>query len=47
MTCYVIAIERLATMPPDAIAAAIAPTLQRYLLAPLFPHGRHVGWADA
>jgi AcrR family transcriptional regulator len=38
MTRYVIAIEPLATMPPDAVAAAIAPTIQRYLHGPLSPH---------
>ena len=32
---YVIAIEPLASMPPTAVAAAVAPTLQRYLLGPL------------
>jgi AcrR family transcriptional regulator len=35
MARYVVAIEPLASMPPDAIAAAVAPTLQRYLLGPL------------
>jgi Tetracyclin repressor-like, C-terminal domain len=35
MARYVIAIEPLATTPPTAVAAAIAPTLQRYLLGPL------------
>jgi AcrR family transcriptional regulator len=35
MARYVIAIEPLATMPPRAVAAAVAPTLQRYLLGPL------------
>jgi AcrR family transcriptional regulator len=40
MARYVIAIEPLATMPPDAVAAAVAPTLQRYLLGPLTPHDR-------
>jgi AcrR family transcriptional regulator len=35
MARYVIAIEPLATMPPDAVAAAVAPTLERYLLGPL------------
>lgn len=32
---YIVAIEPLASMPPAAVAAAIAPTLQRYLLEPL------------
>ncbi|HET8872131.1 MAG TPA: TetR family transcriptional regulator [Gaiellaceae bacterium] len=35
MARYVVAIEPLATMPPKAVAAAVAPTLQRYLLGPL------------
>jgi AcrR family transcriptional regulator len=35
MARYVIAIEPLASMPPKAVAAAVAPTLQRYLLGPL------------
>jgi hypothetical protein len=35
MARYVVAIEPLATMPPTAVAAAIAPTLERYLLGPL------------
>jgi AcrR family transcriptional regulator len=35
MARYVVAIEPLATMPPSAVAAAVAPTLQRYLLGPL------------
>jgi AcrR family transcriptional regulator len=35
MARYVIAIEPLATMSPTAVAAAVAPTLQRYLLGPL------------
>jgi AcrR family transcriptional regulator len=35
MARYVVAIEPLATMPPAAVAAAVAPTLQRYLLGPL------------
>ena len=35
MARYVVAIEPLASMPPKAIAAAVAPTLQRYLLGPL------------
>jgi AcrR family transcriptional regulator len=32
---YIVAIEPLASMTPQAVAAAIAPTLQRYLLEPL------------
>jgi AcrR family transcriptional regulator len=35
MARYVVAIEPLASMPPKAVAAAVAPTLQRYLLGPL------------
>jgi AcrR family transcriptional regulator len=35
MARYVIAIEPLASMPPKAVAAAVAPTLQRYLLGSL------------
>jgi AcrR family transcriptional regulator len=35
MARYVVAIEPLATMPPSAVAAAVAPTLQRYLVGPL------------
>jgi AcrR family transcriptional regulator len=35
MARYVVAIEPLVTMPPSAVAAAVAPTLQRYLLGPL------------
>jgi AcrR family transcriptional regulator len=35
MARYVVGIEPLASMPPDAVAAAVAPTLQRYLLGPL------------
>jgi AcrR family transcriptional regulator len=40
MTRYVVQIEPLASMPPRAVAAAIAPTLQRYLLGPLSPDDR-------
>jgi AcrR family transcriptional regulator len=35
MARYVVGIEPLASMPPKAVAAAVAPTLQRYLLGPL------------
>jgi AcrR family transcriptional regulator len=35
MTRYVVQIEPLASMPPKTVAAALAPTLQRYLLGPL------------
>ena len=38
MARYVLAIEPLASMPPRAVAAAIAPTLERYLHGPLDPH---------
>lgn len=37
MARYVVRIEPLASMPADDVAAAIAPTLQRYLLEPLSP----------
>jgi AcrR family transcriptional regulator len=37
MTRYVIAIEPLASTPPDLVATAVAPTLQRYLVGPLIP----------
>lgn len=40
MARYVIAIEPLASMPPKAVAAAVAPTLQRYLVGPLGPEDR-------
>ena len=39
MARYIVAIEPLASMPPTAVAAAIAPTLQRYLLEPLHAKG--------
>jgi AcrR family transcriptional regulator len=35
MARYVVAIEPLASMPPTAVADAVAPTLQRYLIGPL------------
>jgi len=35
MARYVVALEPLASMPPEAVAEAIAPTLQRYLVGPL------------
>jgi AcrR family transcriptional regulator len=38
MARYVLAIEPLASMPPKAVAAAVAPTLQRYLLGALDDH---------
>jgi AcrR family transcriptional regulator len=40
MARYVVAIEPLATMPPSTVAAAVAPTLQRYLLGPLATEGQ-------
>lgn len=38
MTRYIIKIEPLATMPPATVAAAIAPTLQHYLVGQLDPN---------
>jgi AcrR family transcriptional regulator len=35
MARYVLEIEPLASLPPEQIAAAVAPTLQRYLVGPL------------
>jgi Tetracyclin repressor-like, C-terminal domain len=35
MARYVVAIEPLASMPPNTVADAVAPALQRYLLGPL------------
>ena len=35
MARYVLALEPLASLPPDAVAAAIAPNLQRYPTGPL------------
>ena len=35
MTRYVLGVEPLASMPPSAVVATIAPTLQRYLAEPL------------
>lgn len=35
MARHVVGIEPLASLPPDAVAAAIAPNLQRYLTGPL------------
>ena len=35
MARYIVAVEPLASLPPAAVAAAIAPNLQRYLTAPL------------
>jgi AcrR family transcriptional regulator len=39
MARYVIGIEPLASAPPETIAAAIAPTIQRYLVEPLGSSG--------
>lgn len=35
MARYVVGLEPLASAPPDAVAAAIAPNLQHYLTGPL------------
>ncbi len=35
MTRYIVGVEPLASIDPEAVVAAIAPTLQRYLLGPL------------
>jgi len=35
MARYIVGIEPLASLPPDAVVAAIAPNLQRYLVEPL------------
>ena len=40
MARYIIKIEPLASMPPAVVAAAIAPTLQHYLLGQLNPNER-------
>jgi AcrR family transcriptional regulator len=37
MARYVLAIEPLASMPPQAVADAVAPTLERYLVGSLTP----------
>jgi hypothetical protein len=37
MARYVLGIEPLASMPARAVAEAVAPTLERYLLGPLDP----------
>lgn len=37
MARHVIGLEPLASLPPEAVAAAIAPNLQRYLVEPLDP----------
>ena len=39
MARYVIALEPLASLPPQRIVAAIAPNLQRYLAEPLDESG--------
>jgi AcrR family transcriptional regulator len=38
MARYIIKVEPLASAPPDAVAALIGPTIQRYLTGPLPPH---------
>ncbi len=40
MARYVVALEPLASMPPAAVAAAVAPTLERYLVGQLAPAAR-------
>ncbi len=35
MARYVVRVEPLASLPPEALIKAIAPTLQRYLVGPL------------
>jgi Tetracyclin repressor-like, C-terminal domain len=35
MARYIVGVELLASMPADAVSAAIAPNLQRYLVEPL------------
>ena len=37
MARYVVGVEPLASLPAERVAAAIAPTLQRYLVEPLVP----------
>jgi AcrR family transcriptional regulator len=37
MTRYIVAIEPIASAPPDWVVAAVAPTIQRYLTGPLPP----------
>jgi AcrR family transcriptional regulator len=37
MARYIVGIEPLASLPPDAVVAAVAPNLQRYLVGPLPP----------
>jgi AcrR family transcriptional regulator len=37
MARYVVGVEPLASMAPERVAAALAPTLQRYLVGPLDP----------
>ena len=40
MARYIVAIEPLASLPPETVAAALAPNLQRYLTGPLDASGR-------
>jgi AcrR family transcriptional regulator len=50
MARYIVRVEPLASMPADAVAAALAPNLQRYLVEPLpagaMSHGRSRGGRD-
>lgn len=41
MARYVVALEPLASMSPEAVAEAIAPTLQRYLIGSLTPDSQY------
>ncbi len=40
MARYIVGLEPLASLPADEVAAAVAPTLQRYLTEPLAPGDR-------
>ena len=41
MARYVVRVEPLASLPPERVVQAIAPTLQRYLVGPLAPDDSH------
>ena len=41
MARYVVGVEPLATLSPERVVQAIAPTLQRYLVGPLAAHDSH------
>ena len=41
MARYVVRVEPLASLPPEAVVAAIAPAFQRYLTGPLELDGSH------